>query len=49
MRRGKQGLSNLLKSELNLILEEMMLRIDEHNEWAAFEGAYEECMHRISE
>jgi hypothetical protein len=45
----KQSLSDLFKGEQNLILEEMMQRTDEHDEWVAFEGAYDECMHRIRE
>jgi hypothetical protein len=27
----------------------MMPRTNEHEEWLGFEGAYEECMHRIRE
>jgi hypothetical protein len=49
MRRVKEGLSDLFEGELNPILEDMMLRSDEHGEWVGFEGAYEECMHRIRE
>jgi hypothetical protein len=49
MRRVKEGLSDLFRGELNPILEQMMPRTDEQDEWTAFEGAYEECMHRIRE
>jgi hypothetical protein len=49
MRRVEKDLSGLFRGELNLILEEMMPRSDEHREWAEFERPYEECMHRIRE
>jgi 3-dehydroquinate dehydratase len=49
MRRVKEGLSDLFKGELNPLLTRMMPRTDDHTEWIAFEGAYEECMHRIRE
>jgi hypothetical protein len=48
-RKVKQGLSDLFKGELNPILEQMMPRSEEHEEWIGFEGAYEDCMHRIRE
>jgi hypothetical protein len=47
MRRVKEGLSDLFRGELNPILEQMIPRTDDHQEWLGFEGAYEECMHRI--
>jgi hypothetical protein len=49
MRRVKEGLKDLFKGELNPILEQMMPRSNDHEEWLGFEGAYEECMHRIRE
>jgi hypothetical protein len=49
MRKVKEGLSDLFKGELNPLLEQMMSRTDGHEEWVGFEGAYEECMHRICE
>jgi hypothetical protein len=49
MRKVKEGRSDLFKSELNPLLEQMMLRTEGHEEWVGFEGAYEECMHRIRE
>jgi hypothetical protein len=45
MRRVKEGLSDLFRGELNPILEQMMPKTEEHQEWLGFEGAYEECMH----
>jgi hypothetical protein len=49
MRKVKVGLSDLFRGELNPILEQMMPRTEDHQEWLGFEGAYEECLHRIRE
>jgi hypothetical protein len=49
MWRVKVGLSDLFRGELNPIMEQMMPRTEEHEELIGFEGAYEECMHRIRE
>jgi hypothetical protein len=49
MKGAKQGLSDLVKGELNPISEEVMSGTDEYDEWVAFEGASEESMHRIRE
>jgi hypothetical protein len=39
----------MFRGEVNPILVEMMPRTDEHEEWVAFEGVYEEYMHRMRE
>jgi hypothetical protein len=49
MRRVKVGLSDMFKGELNPMMEKMMPETDDREEWSAFEGAYEESMHRIRE
>jgi hypothetical protein len=49
MWRVKAGLSDLFRGELNQVLEEMMLRTDEHREWAGLEATYEQYRPRIRE
>jgi hypothetical protein len=49
MRRVRVGLSDLFRSELNPMMERMFPESDEWQEWAAFEGAYEEAMHQLRE
>jgi hypothetical protein len=49
MRRVKEGLSDLLKGELNPLSTRMMPRTDNHSEWIASEGADEESVHGIRE
>jgi hypothetical protein len=43
----KEGLTDLFQGELNPLLEQMIARTEEHSEGLGFEGAYEECLHRI--
>jgi hypothetical protein len=47
MRRVKVGLSDLFKGEWNPMLDQMIPRTDERQEWIGFEGAYEVATHRI--
>jgi hypothetical protein len=49
MRKVKEGLSDMLRGELNPLLEQMMRRTEGHEEWVGFDGVYEEYMHRIRE
>jgi hypothetical protein len=48
-RQVKEGLSDLFKGELNPLLTRMMPRTDDHSEWIALEGGYEESRDRIRE
>jgi hypothetical protein len=47
MRHIKSGLSELFKNEINPMITKMMPAEDDWDGWLAFEGAYEESMHRI--
>jgi hypothetical protein len=49
MRRVKRGLNALSKTELNSMMEMIMPESERWDDWTAFEGAYEESMHRIRE
>jgi hypothetical protein len=49
MRRVKVGLEDLFRSQLNVQMEKFFPETEEWREWAAFEGAYEEAMHKIRE
>jgi hypothetical protein len=49
MKSVKAGLSDLFKNELNRMIAKMMPDKGDWDRWLAFEGAYEEVMHRLRE
>jgi hypothetical protein len=49
MRKVKQGLKGFFTNEINPLLAKFKPKNREWEEWQAFEGAYEEAMHRLRE
>jgi hypothetical protein len=49
MRRVKTGLKDLFKYEINPMTQKIIPEKDDWDGWLAFEGVYEESMHRIRE
>jgi hypothetical protein len=49
MQKVKQGLKNLFTDEINPMMEKFKPEPGEWETWRAFEGAYEEALHRIRE
>jgi hypothetical protein len=49
IRKVKHGLKDLFANEINPLLAKFKPKNREWEEWQAFEGAYEEAMHRLRE
>jgi hypothetical protein len=47
MKKIRERLIDLFKNDLNPLLKEFQPEPDNFDEWQAFEGAYEECLHLI--
>jgi hypothetical protein len=47
MRQAKQGLRQLFADEINQMLTKFQPASDHWDAWQAFEGAYQESLHRI--
>jgi hypothetical protein len=47
MQKVKEGLVDLFKTEINSLMKEFPLTPNDRENWLAFEGAYEEAMHRL--